>query len=146
MAARGYEFYLRGLKVSLTSERSAKPSEKKKRVIWARKEVVWLNNFSFQLVYVLQFSYFGNFNFWTFNRMRQCAIEQLNIACVFKKCRNFFRSFFFLISSWIFENVRSNKPSSARHFFGQNLLISKAHGREGLCTSLEFSLNVHKHF
>ena len=29
MAARGYEFYLRLLKVSLTSERSAKPSEKK---------------------------------------------------------------------------------------------------------------------
>ena len=40
MAARGYEFYLRVLKVSLTSERSAKPSEKKKRVIGARKEVV----------------------------------------------------------------------------------------------------------
>ena len=29
MTARGYEFYLRVLKVSLTSERSAKPSEKK---------------------------------------------------------------------------------------------------------------------
>ena len=48
MAARGYEFYLRVLKVSLKSERServrdtfsTKPSEKKTRVIWARKEVV----------------------------------------------------------------------------------------------------------
>ena len=29
MTARGYEFYLRVLKVSLTSERSAKPSKKK---------------------------------------------------------------------------------------------------------------------
>ena len=33
---------------------------------------------------------------------------------------------FFKISSRIFENVRSNKPSSVRHFFGQKLLTSKA--------------------